>query len=378
MCAPVKPSSEPQAIDMESKLSHSAVVACPRNMVGRVIGKGGETIKALQQYTHAVIQIDQSQDPTRVTVAGEAESLKRAVSIIQDIVHSKFKGFAMLRQMGQKLDQEALSSSQTSTPSQPVYVEGYGFVPPSQFAESDDLHSHTNLPPLAPHKACSALQQQAGTSTAASAPAHVPLDLTADFSGSCTGLPDNYEHLLQMLSLCQQQQQQPQQIPSSNAYIHNQTPAKPVMAHHLPAGIMHSTSNASLYADSPTTPTQVLDATLALSANESYGSPTSSSFGSSPGSIPSVQITAAPTSPSYPLQGLSLPQSTPVSHSLFSGPNISTVTGHSLPMDLPGSMAQDPLMEVQNGWMVVPDPNGRRFYHNRFTQESIWESALCY
>lgn len=116
------------------------------------------------------------------------------------------------------------------------------------------------------------------------------------------GLPDNYEHLLQMLSLCQQQQQQPQQIPSSNAYIHNQTPAKPVMAHHLPAGIMHSTSNASLYADSPTTPTQVLDATLALSANESYGSPTSSSFGSSPGSIPSVQITAAPTSPSYPLQ----------------------------------------------------------------------------
>lgn len=77
-------------------------------------------------------------------------------------------------------------------------------------------------------------------------------------------------------------------------------------------------------------------------------------------------------------QGLSLPQSTPVSHSLFSGPNISTVTGHSLPMDLPGSMAQDPLMEVQNGWMVVPDPNGRRFYHNRFTQESIWESALCY
>lgn len=68
---------------MESKLSHSAVVACPRNMVGRVIGKGGETIKALQQYTHAVIQIDQSQDPTRVTVAGEAESLKRAVSIIQ-------------------------------------------------------------------------------------------------------------------------------------------------------------------------------------------------------------------------------------------------------------------------------------------------------
>ena len=68
---------------MEAKLSHTAVVACPRNMVGRVIGKGGETIKALQQYTGAVIQIDQSQDPTRVTIAGEVDSLKLAVSMIQ-------------------------------------------------------------------------------------------------------------------------------------------------------------------------------------------------------------------------------------------------------------------------------------------------------
>ncbi len=48
----------------------TAVVDCPKSMVGRVIGKGGETIKALQQYTGAMIQIDQSVDPTRVTIAG--------------------------------------------------------------------------------------------------------------------------------------------------------------------------------------------------------------------------------------------------------------------------------------------------------------------
>ena len=68
---------------MEETLSQTAVVACPRNMVGRVIGKGGETIKALQQYTGAVIQIDQSQDPTRVTIAGEVKSLQLAVCMIK-------------------------------------------------------------------------------------------------------------------------------------------------------------------------------------------------------------------------------------------------------------------------------------------------------
>lgn len=35
----------------------TAVVECPKSMVGRVIGKGGETIKSLQQYTGAMIQV---------------------------------------------------------------------------------------------------------------------------------------------------------------------------------------------------------------------------------------------------------------------------------------------------------------------------------
>ena len=51
--------------------------------VGRIIGKSGDTIKALQQYTGAMIQIDQSQDPTRVTIAGDAHSLRVATSMVK-------------------------------------------------------------------------------------------------------------------------------------------------------------------------------------------------------------------------------------------------------------------------------------------------------
>lgn len=41
----------------------TAVVECPKSMVGRVIGKGGETIKSLQQYTGAMIQVGSSRGP---------------------------------------------------------------------------------------------------------------------------------------------------------------------------------------------------------------------------------------------------------------------------------------------------------------------------
>lgn len=89
----------------------------------RVIGKGGETIKALQQYTGAMIQvgtllkpgvataclvtasvcshgtqssrddlqIDQSVEPTRVTIAGSAQSLQLALCMVRDIVAGNFK-----------------------------------------------------------------------------------------------------------------------------------------------------------------------------------------------------------------------------------------------------------------------------------------------
>lgn len=82
-----------------------------------------------------LLQIDQSTDPTRVTIAGSPQSLQLAVSMVNDIVRGTFKGFAMLRQI-------ALSTSQPGMPGygqpQPVYVQGYGFVPPSQVYNPDD------------------------------------------------------------------------------------------------------------------------------------------------------------------------------------------------------------------------------------------------
>lgn len=68
---------------------------------------------------------DQSTDPTRVTIAGTPASLQLAVSMVNDIVCGHFKGFALLRQLTQRTGQHTIQP-------QPVYVEGYGFVPLSQ------------------------------------------------------------------------------------------------------------------------------------------------------------------------------------------------------------------------------------------------------
>ncbi len=38
---------------------------CPRGLVGRIIGKGGETIKQIQRHSGATIQIDQGGEPCR-------------------------------------------------------------------------------------------------------------------------------------------------------------------------------------------------------------------------------------------------------------------------------------------------------------------------
>jgi len=106
----------------------TAVVECPRSMVGRVIGKNGNTIKALQQYSGALIQIDQTVDPTKVTISGTPNSLNLAVSMVTDIVKGTFKGFALLRQL-------SASPYRLPTPlgtPRPVYAPGYGLIPPSQ------------------------------------------------------------------------------------------------------------------------------------------------------------------------------------------------------------------------------------------------------
>ncbi|KAG2499607.1 hypothetical protein HYH03_002548 [Edaphochlamys debaryana] len=99
-------------------------------MVGRVIGKNGETVKALQTYTGATIQIDQSVDPTRVSISGAAYSVNLAVSIVTDIIRGSFKGFALLRQATRPAN--GRNGYPAFTEPRPVYAPGYGLIPASQ------------------------------------------------------------------------------------------------------------------------------------------------------------------------------------------------------------------------------------------------------
>jgi len=62
------------------------IVDCPREMVGRVIGRAGETIKALQNLSGARIQIDQSQTPCKVNITGPQQAVDSARAMILDII----------------------------------------------------------------------------------------------------------------------------------------------------------------------------------------------------------------------------------------------------------------------------------------------------
>ncbi|KAG2434999.1 hypothetical protein HYH02_011997 [Chlamydomonas schloesseri] len=110
--------------------TQNSVMECPRSMVGRVIGKNGETVKALQTYTGATIQIDQSVDPTRVSISGAAYSVNLAVSIVTDIIRGSFKGFALLRQATRPAN--GRNGYPAFTEPRPVYAPGYGLIPASQ------------------------------------------------------------------------------------------------------------------------------------------------------------------------------------------------------------------------------------------------------
>ena len=61
-------------------------VRCPKEMVGRVIGRGGETVKGLQAVTGARIQIDQSATPCVVTITGNPSGVDLASRAVADVV----------------------------------------------------------------------------------------------------------------------------------------------------------------------------------------------------------------------------------------------------------------------------------------------------
>jgi far upstream element-binding protein len=64
----------------------SRVLECPKGMVGRVIGKGGETIKALQKQYSCNIQIEQNSDPMTITIAGQPHTVDPCAAAVQEII----------------------------------------------------------------------------------------------------------------------------------------------------------------------------------------------------------------------------------------------------------------------------------------------------
>lgn len=120
-----------------------AVVLCPRDYVGRVIGKSGATVKGIQRFSGAVVEIDQLLDPSTIIILGSAESVQMATSIVQDIIAGSFKGFGLLRQVV-VADQTAAAPAAAAAAAeksrgplsdasaQYVYAPGFGMFPQRQ------------------------------------------------------------------------------------------------------------------------------------------------------------------------------------------------------------------------------------------------------
>ena len=72
---------------MQDVVIPNLVIDCPRNKVGLVIGKQGETIKALRRAYGVSIDIDQNPDPMKVTVAGQALAVDSAADAVRELIN---------------------------------------------------------------------------------------------------------------------------------------------------------------------------------------------------------------------------------------------------------------------------------------------------
>jgi hypothetical protein len=74
---------------------HYKAFPCPRDKLGRLIGKHGSTIQSVQTFARVG-------DPPRVHVLGDKSGVELAISKLEeDIIAGTFKGFTMLRELVQ-------------------------------------------------------------------------------------------------------------------------------------------------------------------------------------------------------------------------------------------------------------------------------------
>jgi hypothetical protein len=108
---------------------HCIVLMCPRESAGRVIGRGGKTIRALRKFTSCRIRVNEvgGDDASIVRIdliSHDVSRLHLASSMIHDIVLKSFRGFRVLYKA-------------TACPPEcprPTYVRGHGLVVRSESA----------------------------------------------------------------------------------------------------------------------------------------------------------------------------------------------------------------------------------------------------
>jgi far upstream element-binding protein len=79
-------------------------VECPKECVGRVIGRGGETIKGIQLATGARAQIDQTCTPCLVIISGDPQYVNVCQQVVVEIINggsvAQFNELARQQMMG--------------------------------------------------------------------------------------------------------------------------------------------------------------------------------------------------------------------------------------------------------------------------------------
>jgi len=76
-----------QRICQAHGIGKSEVMTAPKMIIGRIIGRGGETIKQIQKTSGATVQIDQSGDPCRLSLAGQPAAVEQAKAYIAEIIN---------------------------------------------------------------------------------------------------------------------------------------------------------------------------------------------------------------------------------------------------------------------------------------------------
>jgi far upstream element-binding protein len=68
-------------------IGKSEAMTAPKSMIGRIIGRGGETIKQIQKTSGATVQIDQSGDPCLLSLAGQSSAVEQAKMFITELIN---------------------------------------------------------------------------------------------------------------------------------------------------------------------------------------------------------------------------------------------------------------------------------------------------